>query len=85
DLPWAWEGVKMAVDLNAVPPTGIPMIEPTDKGRDRQGVLCYGALGVGSLKMKIHRAAIARLYDANDLVLDAEELYALGQTLQPTA
>lgn len=77
----AWQGVKLAIDLNAVPPAGIALIEPGDKARDRQGILCYGALGVGGTKMKIHRAAIARLFEANNLVLDAEELYALGQTL----
>jgi intracellular sulfur oxidation DsrE/DsrF family protein len=77
----AWQGVRLAVDLNAVPPAGIALVAPTDKARERQGVLCYGALGVGSAKMKIHRAAVGRLFEANDLVLDAEELYALGQTL----
>jgi Fe2+ or Zn2+ uptake regulation protein len=31
--------------------------------------------------MKIHRAAIVRLFESNDQVLDAEEVYALAQTL----
>jgi hypothetical protein len=31
--------------------------------------------------MKIHRAAIEKLFTANDLVLDAEEVFALGQQL----
>jgi hypothetical protein len=38
-------------------------------------------LAVGAAKMKIHRAAISRLFQANDLVLDAEEIYALGKEL----
>ena len=31
--------------------------------------------------MKIHKAAIARLFERNDQVLDAEEVYALGEGL----
>ena len=35
-------------------------------------------LGVGGLKMKLHKAAIRRLFESNDLVLDAEQIYELG-------
>lgn len=73
--------LKVAIDLNAVPPLGIGGIEVTDKGKDRDGSLCYGAIGVGGLKMKIHRAAISRLFTSNDVVLDAEEVFAIGQEL----
>jgi hypothetical protein len=71
--------LKVMIDLNAVPPAGIEGIEPTDNGVVRDGVLAFGALGVGGLKMKIHKAAIARLFERNDLVLDAEEVFALAQ------
>jgi methylenetetrahydrofolate/methylenetetrahydromethanopterin dehydrogenase (NADP+) len=53
----------------------------TDKGTERDGVVCYGAVGVGDTKMKIHKAAIARLFERNDQVLDAEEIYALASGL----
>ncbi len=75
------EGLKVVVDLNAVPPAGIEGVEPGDKGSEKHGVLCYGAVGVGSLKMKIHRAAIEQLFQANDQVLDAVEVYELGKRL----
>jgi hypothetical protein len=42
-------------------------------------VLCYGAIGIGGRKMKIHKAAIRQLFDSNDQVLDAEEIYRLGK------
>ena len=61
-------------DLNAVPPLGIEGIEVNDDGVDRDGVTVFGALGVGKLKMKIHKACIARLFERNDLVLDAETI-----------
>jgi hypothetical protein len=72
--------LRVAIDLNAVPPLGIEGIEMVDKGGQRDGVVCYGAIGVGDTKMKIHKAAIAKLFERNDQILDAEEVYALAQT-----
>ena len=71
--------LRVAVDLNAVPPLGVEGVEAGDKGKDRDGVVGYGALGVGDLKMKVHRAAVARLFESNDQVLDAEQVYTLAQ------
>jgi hypothetical protein len=73
--------LEVAIDLNAVPPAGIAGIEASDKARQRNGVVCYGAIGVGGTKMKIHRAAIERLFSANNLVLDAEEVLTIGKEL----
>ncbi len=73
--------LRVAIDLNAVPPLGIEGVGVADQGVERDGVLGYGALGVGALKMKIHKAAIARLFERNDCILDAEEVYALGEGL----
>ncbi len=70
--------LKVAIDLNAVPPLGIEGIEVMDKGVQRDGLIAYGAVGVGDTKMKIHKAAIARLFERNDQVMDAEEVYALA-------
>jgi NAD(P)-dependent dehydrogenase (short-subunit alcohol dehydrogenase family) len=75
------EGLRVAIDLNAVPPLGIEGIEVSDKAVDRNGVICYGAIGVGGSKMKIHKAAIRQLFTANDQVLDAEEIFAIGRQL----
>jgi hypothetical protein len=74
--------LKVAIDLNAVPPLGIEGIEVTDKAKVKQGVTCYGAIGVGGTKMKIHKAAIQRLFQSNDQILDAEQIYALGLELE---
>jgi hypothetical protein len=73
--------LKLAIDLNAVPPVGIEGIDPRDKGATRDGILCYGALGVGGMKMKIHKAAIAKLFEANDRLLDAEEILEIGRAM----
>lgn len=73
--------LKVAIDLNAVPPAGIGGIQPPDKAIERDGQFCYGAIGVGGLKMKLHKAAIRQLFDSNDRVLDAEEILELGREL----
>lgn len=73
--------IEVVADVNAVPPTGVGGIKPGDDGKVREGRLAFGALGIGGLKMKIHRAAVARLFERNDLVLDVEEIYAIGKEL----
>ena len=79
---WAGRaGLRAAADVNAVPPLGVEGIEATDNGVERDGVTVFGALGVGSLKMKIHKACIARLFEQNDLVLDAETIVEVARTL----
>jgi hypothetical protein len=78
---WAASGARLLIDLNAVPPPGIEGVEPTDKGKDRDGVLCWGALGVGGTKMKIHKKAIEDLFTSNDKLIDAEQCLELGRSL----
>jgi hypothetical protein len=73
--------LQLAIDLNAVPPLGIEGVGVTDKAASSEGVVCYGAVGVGDTKMKIHKAAVARLFESNDQVLDAEEVFALALTI----
>ena len=70
--------LEVAIDLNAVPPLGIEGLEATDRGQSRDGIITYGAIGVGALKMKAHKRAIQRLFESNDQVLDAEEVLDLA-------
>lgn len=73
--------LKVVVDLNAVPPLGIAGVEAMDKGKERNGKFCYGALGVGGMKMKIHRAAVRKLFESNSQVLDTAAIYQIGESL----
>jgi len=80
----AWTAVKslkIAVDLNAVPPLGIEGIDVNDAGVKRNGVVVYGAFGVGNFKTKLHKACVARLFTRNDLVLDAETIADVAREL----
>ena len=78
---WTAAGLRLVIDLNAVPPLGIEGVDAGDAGVDCSGTLCYGAIGVGGTKMKIHRAAIAGLFESNKRTLDAEEIYDLASTI----
>ena len=53
-----------------------------DTAENKSDVLCYGAIGVGNLKMKIHKAAIRKLFTQNDVSLDTESVYAIGKSIE---
>jgi hypothetical protein len=72
--------IELMADCNAQPPLGIKGIEATDKGHTRQQKLTFGALGIGGLKLKVHRACIGKLFQSLDQILDAEKIYALAKS-----
>ena len=71
--------LKALADVNAVPPLGIGGIEAADKGAERHGKRVFGALGIGGLKMKIHRACVASLFERNDAVIDLDAIYGVAR------
>ncbi|VAX39072.1 Methylene tetrahydromethanopterin dehydrogenase [hydrothermal vent metagenome] len=75
------ETLQVAIDLNAVPPAGLEGVSLTDKNENRSGVFCYGPIGVGNLKIKIHKEAINQLFSKNDLLLDTTTIYNLGSEI----
>src|SRR5689334_940357 len=77
----AVKALKIAVDLNAVPPLGIEGVEVNDAGVVKSGVTMFGAFGIGNFKTKLHKACIARLFERNDLVLDAETIADVAREL----
>ena len=79
-----WAGrpnLRVLADANAVPPLGIEGIEAAWDGEERNGKIIFGALGIGQLKLRVHRACVSRLFERNDLVLDAEEIRAVAREL----
>ena len=73
--------LELLCDANATPQLGIEGIEMMDKGAQRHGKTVFGAIGFGALKISLHRACIGKLFEQNDLVLDAEELHAVAKTM----
>jgi hypothetical protein len=75
------KSLQVAIDLNAVSPAGIEGIGIMDKGVQRGTRLDYGALGVGGLKMKIHKASVAALFESNHRFLDCQEMLTIGSDI----
>lgn len=73
--------LELLADVNAQPPLGIEGVEAIDKGKDRSGKRVFGALGIGGLKLKLHRSCIGRLFESSEGVLDAEAIYALAKEM----
>jgi methylenetetrahydrofolate/methylenetetrahydromethanopterin dehydrogenase (NADP+) len=84
----AWSSIRTlraVADLNAVPPLGIEGVEVIDAGAERNGVAVFGALGVGNFKMKVHKRCIAKLFERNDQILDAESIGDVAREVMQTA
>lgn len=73
--------IELIADCNAQPPLGIGGVEAIDKATERYGKIVTGALGLGGLKLKLHRACIGQLFETSDQVLDAENIYAQAKSL----
>ena len=80
----AWKdnpNIELLADVNAQPPLGIEGTDATDKGKERNGKLSFGALGIGGLKLKLHRGCIKQLFESSEGVFDAEQIYALAKDM----
>ena len=73
--------LKVVIDLNAVPPTGLEGIGVTEKAKERGSMFCYGAIGVGGTKMKVHRAAVEALFEQHDRILNTAEVFAIAEKI----
>ncbi|NLI93789.1 MAG: methylenetetrahydrofolate dehydrogenase [Peptococcaceae bacterium] len=81
DLP-TWSkasSLEIIADINAVNPLGVEGIKVTDNGKEREGKILYGAIAIGNLKMKVHRASVQALFESNRLVLDFDSIYELAK------
>jgi len=73
--------LQILADVNAVPPLGIENTQVHWNGEEIEGKRIFGAIGIGGFKMKVHKRCIARLFERNNLVLDAEEIMKTAKEL----
>jgi hypothetical protein len=73
--------LQLVADANASPPAGIEGVGQSDRGLPKHGKILFGPLGFGALKLALHRACVSRLFEQNDLLLDAEEIYAIAKAM----
>lgn len=73
--------IELLADCNAQPPLGLGGVEAIDKAKERHGKIVIGALGLGGLKLKLHRKCVGKLFESSDQVFDAENIYAQAKAL----
>jgi hypothetical protein len=73
--------IELLADYNAAEPLGIEGVKAGDDLVERHGKLVLGALAVGGAKMKVHKACVRQLFERNDLVLDADGVYAVAREI----
>jgi methylenetetrahydrofolate/methylenetetrahydromethanopterin dehydrogenase (NADP+) len=72
---------EVLVDFNAAEPLGIEDSDAQDDFEEREGKQILGALAVGGPKMKVHKACIRKLFESNDVLLDAEGVYEVAKEM----
>jgi hypothetical protein len=75
------KNIEVIVDANAVPPAGIGGVGMMDRGKTKHGKTAWGAIGFGPSKLALQRHCIAGLFEQNDLVLDAVEIFNLARKI----
>ena len=73
--------IEVVVDANAVPPAGITGVGMNDRGKIVNGKTVWGALGFGPAKLALQRQCINSMFEKNDLVLDADEIFNLAKKM----
>ncbi len=79
-----WENnsnIELMADANATPPIGLGGADMMDRGQERHGKIIWGAIGFGTLKLALHRTCIEKLFESNDQLFDAEEIFNLAKTI----
>lgn len=82
--PEHWQNnpyLEILADANATPPVGIGGTDVMDKGELRHGKIIWGAIGFGTLKLALHRACIAKLFEDNKQLFDAEIIFKLAKDM----
>jgi voltage-gated potassium channel Kch len=73
--------LELLADYNAAEPLGIEGTKATDDLASYDGKLVLGALAIGGPKMKVHKACVRRLFEANDQILDTDAVYHVAKEL----
>ncbi len=73
--------LELIADVGTSKILGFEGIDVMDKDKERHGKRVFGGIGIGALKLKLHRACIAKLFESNDIALDAEAIYKIAQSM----
>jgi hypothetical protein len=73
--------LKVLLDFNLTDPLGIEGLKASDDLKERESKLTLGPLAIGNPKMKVHKACLGKLFESNDLVLDAAGVYEVAKEI----
>ena len=73
--------LELIADVGTSQILGFEGINVMDKNTERFDKRIFGGIGIGALKLKLHRACIAKLFESNDQTLDAEAIYKIAQQM----
>jgi threonine dehydrogenase-like Zn-dependent dehydrogenase len=73
--------LELIADVGTSKILGFEGIDVMDKDTERHGKRVFGGIGIGALKLKLHRTCIAKLFESNDIALDAEAIYKVAQKM----
>jgi len=73
--------LELIADVGTSKILGFEGIDMMDKDAERHGKRVFGGIGIGALKLKLHRACIAKLFESNDITLDAEAIFKIAQAM----
>lgn len=76
--------LELIADVSTSQISGFEGIDMMDKDTERFGKIIFGGIGIGALKLKLHRACVAKLFESNDQVLDVEAIYEIAQHMTKT-
>ncbi len=77
--------LEVLADVNTAEASGFEGIHMTDRNIERFGKRIFGGLGIGALKLKLHRTCIEKLFTSNDQVLDANVIYDIARKMTHAA
>lgn len=75
--------LELLADVSTAPPLGLEGIDMMDKNTPRFDKRIFGGIGIGALKLRLHRACIAKLFETNDQLLDVEKIYRIAEKISP--
>ncbi len=73
--------LRVLGDVNAVPPLGVEGMKSSFNGETVEGKVLFGSMGIGGLKMRVHRTCVERLFERNDAVFDAQTILEIAKEL----
>ncbi len=72
---------KVAADVNAVPPTGLGGVDPSDDKEEKHGMVVIGALAIGNLRNKLEGKLLSTAMESKGAFLNYEDAFKFAKEL----